>query len=196
VVYSVAANLLLAVAATGCALLTAGGGAAVAVAGPHPATTAQTVVSGKTSIDLNAKTVKVLHAGGYGLKTTGKATLKNAKLSFPVTGGTYNQGVATVDHIGGITITKGAKSVTIKDLIIHTKTNSGSADVSGHGRVTALAIGDPSSGSGGAHWVTYSGFSVTLSKSAITMLDKKFATKDFAKHPTLGIGSSTLHFTK
>jgi hypothetical protein len=186
----------IAVAATTCAVLSAGSLAVAAGATPHVSAASQTVVSGKTSIDLNAKTVKALLSDGFAVTATGAANLKGATLSFPVSGGTYNQGAGTVVHVGGVKVSKGSKSVTIKDLIIHLKSGAASADVSSHGRISAIDVGAPQSGSGGPHFVTYGGFSVTFSKATVNVLDHVFSTMAFAKHPKLGIGSTTLHFKK
>lgn len=187
---------VIALAATTCAVMTAGGAAAVAVGTPHVATVKQTIASGKTTVDINAKTAKVLRADGFAVTTTGKASLKGATLSLPVTGGTYNQGVGTVKHAGGIKITRGSTTVTISSLVVHPSAGTATADVAGHGRIQAVLVGAPQSGNGGPHFVQYGGFTVKLSKPAIKILDAKFSTMAFANHPTLGIGSTTLHFTK
>jgi hypothetical protein len=186
----------LAITAASCAFVTAGGAAAVAAAAPQVASASQTVVSGKTAVELNAKTLKALAADGYTLKATGKGGVKGTTLTLPVTGGTYNQGVGTVVQVGGFSITKGSKSVTVKDLIIHLKGGSATAIVTGHGRITAVTVGAPQSGSGGAHWVSYGGFTVSFSSAATKVLDGTFSTKAFAKHSTLGVGSTRLNFKR
>jgi hypothetical protein len=187
---------VLAVAATTCAVLTVGSLATGAWGSPQTSAASQTVVRGKTTVDLNGKTVKALHSAGFSVSATGPADLKGATLSLPVSGGTYNQGVGTIVHTGGIKISKGAKSVTIKDLIIHLKSGAASADVSSHGRISAVDVGSPQNGSGGPHWVSYGGFSVALSKATIKVLDHAFSTMAFANHDKLGVGSTTLHFEK
>jgi hypothetical protein len=183
--------------ATTAAVLSAGG-ASLAAASPHTAQAAAShqIKSGKTSVSLDSKTANALLKDGFVVTPTGKAKFKNFVFSFPVTGGHYNAGRGKIRHAGGLKITKGTKHIGIKNLIVDPHSGRGTAVVTGHGRITAIKVGAPTGGSGGPHSVTFSGYSVTLSKPAIKVLDKKFHTKAFKKHPTLGIGSTTLHFKK
>jgi hypothetical protein len=80
----------------------------------------------------------------------------------------------------------------MKNVHVNLKARTGTAVVSGHGRMPAVVLGAPSAGGGSGHKVTFSGYSVKMSKRLVKVLDKKFATKLFAHHPTLGIGSTTL----
>jgi hypothetical protein len=172
------------------------GGASLAVASPHAPAASHQIKNGKTSISLDGKTAKALLKDGFVVTPTGNAKFKDFVFSFPVTGGRYNAGKGKIFHTGGIEITKGTHHVTIKSLIVNTTSGVGTALVSGHGRITAVKVGQPNSGGGSAHSVTFSGYSVTLAKPAIKVLDKKFHTKAFKKHPTLGTGTTTLHFKR
>jgi hypothetical protein len=180
--------------ATTAAVLSAGG-ASLAATSPHAqAAAGHHIKSGKTSISLDSGTVNALLKDGFLTTPTGKAKFKDFVFSFPVTGGTFaNAGKGTLRHAGGIKVTRKAKHITIRNLVIKLHSSSGTAVVSGHGRMSALTLGPPQGGS--AHSVI--DYSVSLSKPLIKVLDKKFHTKAFKKHPTLGTGSSTkLKFKK
>jgi hypothetical protein len=194
-VTSVLRRSTVAVAAT--AVVLSAGGASLAVASPHAPAASHAIKSGKTSVALNSATLNALIKDKFSLKPTGKAKVtKTFSLVFPVTGGHYNAGKGKIFHTGGIEITKGKKHITIKDLVVNPHSGVGTALVSGHGRISAVQLGQPNSGSGSAHSVTFSGYSVSLSKTAIKVLDKKFNTKAFKKNPTLGTGSTKLNFKK
>jgi hypothetical protein len=184
-------------AVAACAVLTAGGTAAFAGSGTHaaaPSAAHQTVVGGKTSIQLNSKTVNALVHDKFSLAPTGNAKVTSTfALVFHITGGTYtNPSAGTIKHSGGIKISKGSKSVTIKNLVLKLKAGEGTAAVSGKGRIAALKVGPAQNGSQNS----FGGYTVKLSKAAIKFLDKKFSTKAFKKHPTLGTGTTTLKFKK
>jgi hypothetical protein len=193
-VTSVLRRSTVAVAAT--AVVLSAGGASLAVASPHAAAARQ-IKSGHTSVALNSDTLNALIKDKFSLKPTGKAKVtKTFSLVFPVTGGHYNAGKGKITHTGGIEITKGKKHITIKNLVVNPHSGAGTAVVSGHGRISAVQLGQPNSGSGSANSVTFSGYSVSLSKTAIKVLDKKFSTKAFKKNPTLGTGTTKLNFKK
>jgi hypothetical protein len=190
-VTSVLRRSTVAVAAT--AVVLSAGGASLAVASPHAPAAAHKIKSGKTSLSLNSDTVNALVKDHFALAPTGRAKVnpKTFALTFPVTGGTFaNAGKGTIDHTGGIKISKGKKSIVIKNLILALHAGTGTAVVSGHGRMSALSIGDPQAGSENS----FSGYSVKLSRAIIKVLDKKFSTKAFKKNPTLGTGSTKLKF--
>jgi hypothetical protein len=177
--------------ATTAAVLSAGG-ASLAATSPHAqAVASHQIKSGKTSISLNSKTVNALLADGFLTTPTGKATFKNFVFRFPVTGGTFtNAGKGTIRHTGGIKVTRKAKHITIRSLVIKLHSGTGTALVSGHGRMSAVTLTAPQAG--GPHSV--SGYTVKLSRPLFRVLDKKFHTKAFKKHRTLGIGSTKLKF--
>jgi hypothetical protein len=192
-VTSVLRRSTVAVAAT--AVVLSAGGASLAVAGPHAPAAAHQIKGGKTSVSLNGPTVAALAKDHFGLSGTGKGKVDftTFTVTFPVTGGTFaNAGKGTIKHTGGIKISKGKKSITIKNLILALHAGTGTAVVSGHGRMSALTLGDPQAGGKNS----FSGYSVTLSKAIVKVLDKKFHTKAFKKNPTLGTGSTKLKFKK
>jgi hypothetical protein len=194
-VTSVRRRSTVAVAATAVALSV--GGASFAAASPTHAAASHQITGGKTSVSLDGATLQALIKDKFALKPTGKAKVtKSFALTFPVTGGHYNAGKGKINHTGGIEIIKGTKHITISNLVVNPKTGAGTAVVTGHGRISAVTLGQPSAGGGSAHSITFSGYSVSLSKTAIKVLDKKFHTKAFKKNPTLGTGSTTLKFKK
>jgi hypothetical protein len=183
-------------AVAACAVLTAGGTAAFAGAGTHasaPAAANRTISGGKTTVQLNSKTINALAHDKFSLAPTGKAKVTKAfALVFPVTGGNYGTHPGRIVHTGGIKISKGSKSVTIKNLIVKTNSATATAVVTGKGRIGVVTLGSPQEGGPSS----FGGYSVSISKSGIKLLDKVFKTKAFKKHPTLGVGSTTLKFKK
>ena len=149
--------------------------------------------SGKTSISLNSQTVNALLADGFLTTPTGKAKFKNFVFSFPVTGGSFSGASrSTIRHTGGIKVTRKTKHITIRNLVIKLHSGTGTALVSGHGRMSAITVSGPQGGS--AHSVF--GYTVKLSRPLCRVLEKKFHTKAFKKHRTLGIGSTRVRFKK
>lgn len=179
--------------ATTAAVLSAGG-ASLAAASPGAHAASHQIKSGKTSIALNSDSLNALIKDKFSLAPTGRAKVsKSFALVFPVTGGTFsNAGKGTIKHTGGIKISKKTKSVTIKNLVVKLHSGKGSAVVTGHGRMPAITVASPQGG--GPHSVT--GYTVSLSKPLIKVLDKKFHTKAFKKHATLGTGSTNLKLKK
>jgi hypothetical protein len=178
------------------ALVTAGVGASAAVAAPVGGVPSGPITGGKTTITLAAKTASALRSHGFKTAATGRATLKGVNLTLPVTGGHYKSGVGLVEHVGGLKISKGTHSVTIKNLDIRPADGTGTAIVTGHGRMSAVAVGSPNAGGGSAHSITYSAWSIALSKPLVKVLDHELSTTYFASHDNLGSGSTTLDFAK
>jgi hypothetical protein len=158
---------------------------------PRPAD--HKVTGGKTSITLNAKARHAMSSHRFVLTATGPATLKGATLTTPVTSGTYAGFTADVKTAGGFRISKGSRSVTISKVHSNSSSFTGTAKVSGHGRIKAVKIGVPTAMSG-SNPVTFSGYTVTLDKPLVQVLDTKFGTKLFAKHAKIGTGSTTLKY--
>jgi hypothetical protein len=180
-----------AVAATAVAL--SAGGASIALASPHPSAAARTVTGGKTSVQLNGDTINALIKDNFAVAPTGRAKVSSTfVLTFPVTGGKYGPHRSSIRHAGGIKISRKAKHITVKNLTISSQTLKGTAVVTGHGRMSAVKLGPPQSGGPNS----FGGYSVSLSKPLIKVLDKKFNTKAFKKNPTLGTGQTTLKFKK
>jgi hypothetical protein len=182
------------VAAAASAVVFSAGGASLAGASPAAPATVHHIKGGKTSIALNGDSLKALLKDNFGLTPTGKAKVRSFVLTFPVTGGTFRSSTrGRIRHTGGIKIFKNnrpSRSVTIKDLILNLHSGAGTAVVSGHGRMAAVRISNPQGGS--SHSVT--GYTVKLSRPLFRVLDKKFRTKAFKKHKTLGTGSTKLKF--
>jgi hypothetical protein len=178
------------------ALVTAGVGASVAVAGPASGVPSGPITGGKTTITIDSKTAAGLLSHGFKTAATGRATLKGAKLTLPVTGGHYKSGVGVVEQVGGLEISKGSHSVTIKNLDVRPADGTGTALVTGHGRMAAVTVGSPNAGGGSPHSITYSAWSITLSKPLVKVLDHDLSTTYFASHDSLGSGSTTLDFKK
>jgi hypothetical protein len=192
-VTSVLRRSTVAVAAT--AVVLSAGGASLAVASPHAPAATHHIKSGKTTLALNGDSVTALLKHHFALAPTGKAKVDPStfSLTFPVTGGTFASATkGTIKHTGGIKISHGTTSIVIKNLVLSLHKGTGTAVVSGHGRMSALTIGDAQGGSKNS----VSGYTVSLSKPIIKVLDKKFHSKAFKKNPTLGTGSTKLKFKK
>jgi hypothetical protein len=180
------------VAVTTTAAVLSAGGASLAATSPHAqAAASHQIKSGKTSISLDSATANALIKDKFLVTPTGKAKFKNFVFSFPVTGGTFtNPSRGTIRHTGGIKVTRRAKHITIRSLVLHLHSGSGTALVSGHGRMSAITMSAPQAGGRRS----FSGYTVSLAKPLIRVLDKKFHTKAFKRHPTLGTGSTKLRF--
>jgi hypothetical protein len=137
-----------------------------------------------------------MHTHGFTLAATGPARLSGTKLTSPVTGGTYTGFSATVRQAGGFRISKAGAQVTVRKAVDKTDSLSGTAIVTGRGRIKAVTVTLPRSmHKNSAHSTTFSGYTVTLAKPLVRVLDTTFGTKLFAKHATIGTGSTTLRYT-
>lgn len=166
------------------AALLAAASAPAGAAGQRP----QSKITGGTSkLVLSKTTLKALKASHFKLTAKSPATLSGRTLKTPIKGGTFTGLGATVQTAGGFTITKGSKHISVTSL--RSGTSSGTAKVSGHGRVEAVTNTFPTKYSLGTNPVTASGFTVSLATPLIKILDSTFHTKAFKKHPTLGTGS-------
>ncbi|HKZ15196.1 MAG TPA: hypothetical protein VJL81_15270 [Solirubrobacterales bacterium] len=107
--------------------------AMLAIAPLASAATPNPISSGTTTITLNSKLVKSTKEAGIKFAAVKPAKLKGSKATFAVTGGeieaTTGSGSAT--HSGGLKVTWGKKSVTLKSLTVSSKTKSLSAKVGG-----------------------------------------------------------------
>jgi len=180
--------------ASAAAILAAGFIAAL----PATASAAPTlqITGGHIKIKLNAAALSALSSAHLKLTPKSPATFNGTTLKAPIKGGTID--IATVTaHIksaGGFTISKGSKSVTVKAL--HSTAHggaggSGTALVTGHGRIKAITTtaATVSSGSGS---ISAKNFKVTLAAPLVKILDKKFHTTVFADHARIGTGSATM----
>jgi hypothetical protein len=183
---------------TAAATITAGVALAVATAGT-PAIAAPVpsgpIDGGSTTIFLDSHTAKAMAKHNYTIEATGSATLKKDELTLQVTGGHYNQG-GVVKHSGGFKISDGSAALKVKNITFKTATHKGTASVGGN-RIHAFVLGDPNTGDGTPHTVTYGGYTLDLAKPLFKKLDNKLSAGSFfAHHTLLGVGSTTMHFAK
>jgi hypothetical protein len=190
-VKSVLRRSTVAVAAT--AVVLSAGGASLAVAGSGAQAASQPIKGGHSSVALDSKTVNALFGDGFGVSSTGRAKINGTTFTvrFPLTGGSYTSPTkGTIREAGGIKVTKGKKHVTVRNITLNLRKGSGTAIVSGHGRMSAVTIGAAQGGSQNS----FSGYPVRLSRPLIRVLDKKFHTKAFRQNKKLGTGSTTMKF--
>jgi hypothetical protein len=166
--------------------------AGVAVA--RPAATHQ-VTGGKSRISLNRSARHAIASHHFTIAATGPATYNGVTLTAPVKSGTYTGLAADVNTAGGLRISHGGTSVSVRKVRSSSSSFSGTATVTGHGRIPAIRLGVPTKASGNDP-VTYSGFTVTLSKRLVKILDHRFGTTLFKAHRHLGTGSVTIKYRK
>jgi hypothetical protein len=165
----------------------------VAAAAPTAAAAAP-VTGGHTTIALAPKTLDAIHSHGMTLSAIGPATLKNKNLRLPISSGTATPPNYVITYKGGFKVTKGGTTVKVTHITIDTAKHTGTANVTNHGRIVALTIGDPNRGNGGPGMVQFGGFKVTLSAAGYKALDNVLSTMVFKNHPKLGVGSTTVKF--
>jgi len=158
-------------------------------------------VSGTTSLDLNATTAAALTSLGVTPGVTGTATVSGSTVSFPITGGDavihadrhYRPGYVdgVILHQGsGLTLTKGATTVTLTDFTI----DPGNSILYGNvdGTVGAADVpllqldGRPLTISSDGTVVHLDGTIANLTPTAATALDKAFGVTAFAAGMPLG----------
>lgn len=91
------------------------------------------ISSGTTTLTINSGFSKKAKKAGITIAAVKPSKLKGSKATFAVTGGEIEPttGAGTVTHSGGLKVTWGKKSVTLKSLTIDTKGKSVSAKVGG-----------------------------------------------------------------
>lgn len=124
--------------------------AMLAIAPLASAATPNPIASGTTTVTLNSKFVKSTKKAGIKIAAVKPAKLKGSKATFTVTGGEVEalNGSGSVTHSGGLKVTWGKKSVTLKSFTLSTKKKTLSAKVGGKtvklatlGGVTAARLG-------------------------------------------------------
>jgi hypothetical protein len=97
------------------------------------AATPNPIASGTTTLTINAKVLKSAKKAGIKITAVKPAKIKGSKATFTVTGGEIEAatGAGSVTHSGGLKITWGKKSVTLKSLTISTSGKSLSAKIGG-----------------------------------------------------------------
>jgi len=160
---------------------------------PHPGHA--TITHGSSKIKLSKKTRKAMSHKHYTLTAIAPAKYKKHTLRSPIKSGTYENFSATVNTAGGFRISHGGTSVSIRKFQSKSSAGSGSgtAIVTGHGRIKAVTTGEPSSVVPG-NPVRASGFTVTMAKPLVKALDGAFGTKLFKKHAKIGKGSVVFYY--
>jgi hypothetical protein len=97
------------------ALLTILGGAGSVIATPT-----SSIVSGNTSVSLNAALINALNTLQVQPGAVGEATLRRGVASFPISGGAVDQGSVKLEitHQGGLSFTAGNTIVELTDFVI------------------------------------------------------------------------------
>lgn len=170
------------------AVLAAVVGAVPAVAAPAVAATS--VTGGHTLVQLKAVTMRAIHGKGFALKPIAPATLAKGVLRLPTTGGTAKPPTYITKEAGGFSVSRNGKKVSVTHLVLNTKTERATADVTNHGRIVVFVLGQPNAGSGGPGWVEFGGYSVKLSYRLTHALYRRYGTQVFINHPLLGTGTS------
>jgi hypothetical protein len=174
------------------------GALATTAASARPSATYK-VTDGKSSVKLSAKSRKAMKQHHLHLTPIAPSTLKHGKLSSPVTGGTFTGISADIKSGGGFKISKGGTTITVTKLDSQSNAGggSGTAKVSGQGRIEVITVSQPQNydfGKAGGKPAKFSGFTVTMSPNFVKVLDQAFHTKQFKKHATIGTGSTTFHY--
>ncbi len=107
--------------------------AMLAIASVASAATPNPIASGTTTLTINAKVLKSAQKAGIKITALKPSKIKGSKATFAVTGGEIEAttGAGTVTHSGGLKITWGKKSVTLKALTVSTAGKSISAKIGG-----------------------------------------------------------------
>lgn len=173
-----------------------GGIATTASATPRPSHA--TITGGSSKIKLSKSTLKAIAANGYTLSAISPATFDGKTLTTPIHSGTFTivPEQASINADGGFKISHGGTSVSITKIKSTTngQTGSGTAVVTGVGRIKAIITGQPKTLSPTSSTVTASGFSVTMAKTLVNVLDTTFNTTLFKKHKKVGKGSANFTY--
>jgi hypothetical protein len=107
--------------------------AMLAIASVASAATPNPISSGTTTLTINAKLLKSAKQAGIKITAVKPAKIKGSKATFAVTGGTIEAttGAGSITHSGGLKITWGKKSVTLKSFTVSTSGKSLSAKIGG-----------------------------------------------------------------
>lgn len=176
--------------------VTTGGLATTASATPRPSHA--TITGGSSKIKLSKSTLNAIKANGYTLSAISPATFDGKTLTTPIRNGTFTvvPEQASINADGGFTISHGGTSVSIAKVKSTTngQSGSGTAVVTGVGRIKAIITGQPKTLSPTSSTVKASGFSVTMAKPLVKVLDTTFNTTLFRKHKKIGKGSANFTY--
>jgi hypothetical protein len=137
------------------------------------AATPNPIASGTTSLTINAKVLKSAKKAGIKITAVKPAKIKGSKATFTVTGGEIEAatGAGSITHSGGLKITWGKKSVTLKSLTVSTAGKSLSAKIGGKTVKIASLAGVSSTRLGFGNGITAK--KVKLTGSGAGTLNKK-----------------------
>jgi hypothetical protein len=141
------------------------------------AATPNPIASGTTTLTINAKLLKSAKKSGIKITAVKPAKIKGSKATFAVTGGEIEAatGAGTVTHSGGLKITWGKKSVTLKSFTVSTSAKSLSAKIGGKTVKVASLTGVSATRLGFGNGITAK--SVKLTKAGANALNKKLTPK-------------------
>jgi hypothetical protein len=140
---------------------------------PFASAATDPVSSGSTTITLNGGFTKYLGTFGIKVQKIKPATLKGSKATFKVTGGKIDPttGAGELTHSGGLKITAGKKSVSIKALVVDTSKKTLSGKVGGKKATIAKLAGISVARNG--FGVNVSAKKVKLTPAAANVLNQK-----------------------
>ena len=163
---------------------------------PFASATPDPVASGSTTLTLQKQYAQYL--GTFGVKITGanKAKVKGAKITLPVTGGSFDPttGAGTLTHGGTLKFKAGKKSAQVKALEVNTTTKSLTGKVAGKKMKVAKLSGISFTRNGFGVNLTVK--KVIMTPSAANNLNKalgfaKGKPKPFLKNKLIGGSKST-----
>jgi hypothetical protein len=138
-----------------------------------PASTRADSVAGDTTVVLNTSTVTTLTGLGLSLSPLGQASFNasTGTLTFPITSGTIGGTGDVFNHDGsGISLTAGSNSITFRNFVINTSTDTLSGNVHfGNNQMNGVALFDI--GNGGV---------LTLDAQAAASLSSAFGVSNLA----------------
>lgn len=140
---------------------------------PFASATSDPLASGTTSITLNKGFFKKLKKNGVKVLKVSPATVKNRKVTLPVSSGSLDPttGAGTVEHSGGIKFKRGKRTAKVNTLVLESATSSLKAKVAGKNMKLASVKGYTFSRNGFGTNVSIS--SLKLTGKAAKQLNKK-----------------------
>jgi hypothetical protein len=147
--------------------------AMLAIASVASAATPNPIASGTTTLTINAKLLKSAKQAGIKITAVKPAKIKGSKATFAVTGGEIEAttGAGTITHSGGLKITWGKKSVTLKSFTVSTSGKSLSAKIGGKTVKVASLAGVSATRLGFGNGITAK--KVKLTSAGANALNKK-----------------------
>ncbi len=151
--------------------------AMLAIASVASAATPNPIASGTTTLTINAKLLKSAKQAGIKITAVKPAKIKGSKATFAVTGGEIEAttGAGTITHSGGLKITWGKKSVTLKSFTVSTSGKSLSAKVGGKTIKVATLAGVSATRLGFGNGITAK--KVKLTSAGANALNQKLTPK-------------------